>query len=182
MSAELHDQIYNELNLRETEDLVEIWQTHDQEQWSDTAFDAIREILMQRLGELPVQPGIVEEEESAEDDGLEEWKAKLLDNENQPEFYDTLQVLSLRDSLDKVATAASVVYSLLGLLKLQIVFALLQGVPLSVTGIIQALPYDLFTILSTGLQIAITYFSLKALAHILRILMEMEFRSRREYH
>lgn len=179
MSAELHDQIYNELNLRETEDLVEIWQTHDREQWSDTAFEVVREILMQRLGEVPVRSEIVEQGESAEDDNLEEWEAKLLDNENQPEFYDTLQVLSLRDNIDKVAKAAIVVYSLLGLLKLQIVFTLLQGVPLSLPGIVQALPYDLFTVLSTGMQIVLVYFPLKALVHILRILMEMEFRSRK---
>ena len=29
-------------------------------------------------------------------DGLEDWEAKLLDNENQPEFYDVLDVLSLK--------------------------------------------------------------------------------------
>jgi hypothetical protein len=37
----------------------------------------------------------------------------------------------------------------------------------------------LITSLSTGLQIALTYLPLNALVHILRILMEMEYNSRK---
>jgi hypothetical protein len=37
----------------------------------------------------------------------------------------------------------------------------------------------LITILTLGIRVALIYFSLKALTHILRILMEMEFRSRK---
>jgi len=72
-----------------------------------------------------------------------------------------------------------IVYVLLGFLNFQLVRAFLQGVPMSFSELSRSLPDAIFTILSVGLQIAITYFPLKALAQILRILMEMEFRSRK---
>ena len=48
------DSIQRELNLRETEDLVEIWQEHDKAKWSESAFEAIRLILLKRTGEVPL--------------------------------------------------------------------------------------------------------------------------------
>jgi hypothetical protein len=33
----LRDQIRNSLNLKDTEELVEMWQTHDTEEWTDLA-------------------------------------------------------------------------------------------------------------------------------------------------
>jgi tetratricopeptide (TPR) repeat protein len=45
--------IQKELDLRETEDLVEIWKEHDLSKWTEVAFEAIRKILLGRLGELP---------------------------------------------------------------------------------------------------------------------------------
>ena len=55
MSNKLRQQIYNTLNLRETEDLLDIWQTNDRVEWSETAFEVIEEILKQRLEEVPPQ-------------------------------------------------------------------------------------------------------------------------------
>lgn len=49
----MHRQIFNELHLRETEDLEQIWQAHDTTQWQAAAFDVIGDILRQRLGQLP---------------------------------------------------------------------------------------------------------------------------------
>jgi len=182
MSDEIRRQIYNELNLRETEDLLEIWRKNDRKEWSDIAFEVIREILSKRLDEIPPQeiPGDdQEEQESFEDNRLEEWEVKLLDDENQPELYDTLEVLKLRDNINKVATGVIVAYVLLGLSNLQFGRALLRGMPMSFSETMQSLPNEIFTILAVGLQIVLTYFPLKALAQILRILMEMEFRSRK---
>ena len=48
MTNELHKQIYNELNLRETNDLLEIWQTNNRAEWSDIAFEIIKQILTER--------------------------------------------------------------------------------------------------------------------------------------
>jgi hypothetical protein len=182
MSDELRQQIHNELNLRETEDLLEIWHTNDHEGWSDTAFEVIKEILSERLGEVPPQElpnDEQEEEESFEAEGLDEWEAKLLGDENQPELYDTLEVLRLRDNINKVAFAAITVYILLGLLNLSFIRVLFQGIVVPPSEIAKTLPDILSTIISVSFRIAITYTPLKALMQIIRILMEMEFRSRK---
>ncbi len=60
-------------------------------------------------------------------DGLEDWEAKLLDNENQPEFYDVLDVLSLKDNIDKVAKAVVIVYALLSVLNFRTVQGFILG-------------------------------------------------------
>jgi hypothetical protein len=56
MDASLWNQIYNTLNLRETEDLLEIWRTHDTEEWQEQAFEIIEKILVERLGSVPARP------------------------------------------------------------------------------------------------------------------------------
>jgi hypothetical protein len=182
MNNELRQQTYNELNLRETEDLLEIWQANDHEEWSDMAFEVIKEILRKRLGEVPPQELPSEEqeaEESFEDDDLDEWDAKLLNDKNQPELYDTREFLRIKDNIDKVAFAAIIVYVLLGLLNLSFIRMLFQGIVLSPSEIAETVPDILSTIISVSFRIAITYTPLKALTQILRILLEMEFRSRK---
>jgi len=181
MSEELRKQIHNNLGQKDTYELLEIWKTNDRVEWSDTAFEILEEILRERVKEIPPQnePVLEHEEESIQDDGSEEWEVKLLDDENQPELYDTLEVLKLRDYINIVATGVIIVHVLLGLLNFQFVRALLQGSPISFAEILRSLPNEIFTILNIGLRIAVTYFPLKALAQILRIFMEMEFRSRK---
>jgi hypothetical protein len=39
----------------DTKDLLEIWYAADHEEWSDEAFEVIREILIKRLGEIPAR-------------------------------------------------------------------------------------------------------------------------------
>ena len=186
MSNELREQIRNNLNLKNIYELLEIWKINNRVVWSDTTFEVLREILKERMGEVPPQDEpIFENNQDSEvendnvDDGLEEWEAQLLDDENQPELYDTLEVLELRDNIDKVAFAAIVVYILLGLLNFSFVRMLLQGIVLSPSELVQSIPSMLFTTLSIGFRIVITYFPLKALTQILRILMEIEFNSRK---
>jgi hypothetical protein len=114
-----------------------------------------------------------------EADGLENWETKLLDDENQPEFYDTLEVLSLKDNINKVSKAVVIVYIFFALLN----FRTFQGVLLGVFPSMDETPgilWSLFlTLLGAGIDIAVVYFPLKALNQILRILMEMEFNSRK---
>jgi len=181
MSDELRNQIRSNLSLKDTRELLEIWKANDRVERSDAAFEVLREILKERVKEIPPQnePILEHGEEIIEDNGLERWEAKLLDDENQPELYDTLEVLRLRDNINIVAVGVIVVYILLGLLNFQFVRALLQGTPLSFSETLRSLPNVIFTTLTVGLQIVVTYFPLKALIQILRILMEMEFRSRR---
>ncbi len=49
------------LETRETEDLLEIWQTNDRLEWTPEAFEAIQRILEERNVSLPVQNAAVEE-------------------------------------------------------------------------------------------------------------------------
>jgi DNA-directed RNA polymerase subunit RPC12/RpoP len=67
----LREQIYNNLNLRETEDLIKIWQTHDSNAWTDLAFDVVKNILQQRLGEAPSQDNTVDNESDTNDESIE---------------------------------------------------------------------------------------------------------------
>jgi tetratricopeptide (TPR) repeat protein len=55
MADDLRSQIYNNLVIRDTEDLLEIWQDGDTAQWSEEALEVVEEILIQRLGEVPPQ-------------------------------------------------------------------------------------------------------------------------------
>ncbi len=109
----------------------------------------------------------------------EEWVTKLLDDENQPNLYDPLEVITLRGNIKILIIGVVVVYVLLSLLNFQFVRMLFEGKILSPAEIIQSVPNMLFTILSSGLKIALIYFPLKALVAILRILMEMEYNSRK---
>jgi tetratricopeptide (TPR) repeat protein len=55
MEDYVRKQIYDTLNLRETEDLLEIWQAANTDEYAEETFEIIREILLQRLGTLPTQ-------------------------------------------------------------------------------------------------------------------------------
>jgi hypothetical protein len=185
MSDELREQIRNNLKLKNIYELLEIWKINDRVAWSSATFEVLKELLKERIGEVPPQDDpILESKDDSEEnndinDGLEQWEADLLDNENQPELYDTLDVVTLTQTINKIAIASIVVYILLGLLNFSFTRMLFQGFVLSPSEIAQSIPDMLFTTLSTGFRIVVTYFPLKALAQILRILMEMEFRSRK---
>ena len=117
MSNSLREQNFKSLNLKETDELLEIWKTNDRTEWSDTAFEVIEALLNERIGQIPSQnePVFEHKDNIDEEDGLEEWEAKLLDEENQPEFYDTLEVLELRHKINNVAIAAIITYALVGI-------------------------------------------------------------------
>ncbi|HCR71911.1 MAG TPA: hypothetical protein DIW23_10745 [Anaerolineae bacterium] len=175
MNKELREQIYKNLNIKETDELLDIWQTNDRVEWSDLAFEVLEEILKQRKVKLPKQKEPITEYKE-EDENLEEWETKLLDKEDQPEFYDVLEVLSLKDNINKVTKAAVIIIIVTRLLNTYVIQSLIIGeIPTFDVNIF--LPFFI-TILATGLYVAIAYFSLQALAYILRILMEMEFNSR----
>jgi hypothetical protein len=189
-NEELRRQIYSNLNLKETDELLDTWQANNRAEWSDEAFEVIKAILKERGVEIPEQNDPVyevEEEpvdgETLDNDGLEGWEAKLLDDEDQPEFYDTLEVITLKDNINKVTKAVIVIYALQSIPTLQWSSQLIASYfPDRQT----FMPFIylvtlLLTALGTAVSIAIVYFPLKALIHILRILMEMEFNSRKSY-
>ena len=62
-SDSFRDSVHTSLLRKETEELIEIWKKNDREEWTDIAFEAIEEILLERLGAVPPQgEGIAEQE------------------------------------------------------------------------------------------------------------------------
>jgi tetratricopeptide (TPR) repeat protein len=78
MEADLRKQIYNNLNLRVTEELLEILQKNNEHEWDEEAFEIIKEILSKRLGHLPPESVRAQVEQLL--DRVESyWKAGELD-------------------------------------------------------------------------------------------------------
>jgi len=86
MNNSLHEQIYKNLNSKATDELLEIWKTNDRVEWSDTVFKIIESLLKERMGQVPPQDEPILEHIEDENDGLDEWEARLLDEEDQPVF------------------------------------------------------------------------------------------------
>ena len=181
MSEDLRDQIRNNFEQKDIYELLMIWKANNRIVWSDTAFGILENILKERLRTLPPQnePIIELEEVDRSNIVLEVWEANLLDDEDQPGLYEVEKVLRLKNNINRIAVWVIIVNIFIGLLDFQFVKAMIQGIPLSFIETIQLIPKELGTILSVGLKIAITYFPLKALVYILRILMQMEFNSRK---
>jgi tetratricopeptide (TPR) repeat protein len=55
MSDNHREQIRKNLVAKETEELLDIWQNDDVDEWDETTFEIIKEILLERLGYLPPQ-------------------------------------------------------------------------------------------------------------------------------
>ena len=183
MSNSLREQITSRMNLKETDELLDIWQSNDRFEWSDEAFDVISEILKNRGVDIPPQGEPVYEQVDVEADkddyGFSEEELRILDDENPPAFYDPLEVLWLTRRLDWMVKATiyfSVAYSLLN-------FSTSKNIAQSYflmnpNSAFVYLIAALIVVLNAVITIVITYVPLKALVRILRILMEMEFRSR----
>lgn len=145
-------------------------------------FEAIRQILANR-GVEPPEPNEPVHEHSDDDENFgfteEEWK--IIDDPNPPVFYDTLDVLLMTKRIETAAIAWVVLATISILLNfpesLKLTQSLVQdfppltsfAVPLTVASTVIAIPIVFIS----------TYLPLKAFARILRILMEMEFNSRK---
>jgi hypothetical protein len=138
-----------------------------------------REIKPTQETPSPKDIDIERESKAAIESTTDEWEDKLLDDDNQPDFYDTAEVLELKDNINTVAKAVVVVNIILGVLSLQYLRILPLDDSLSFQEIEEALWGLFINILVVGLEIVVTYYPLKALIQILRILMEMEFNSRK---
>jgi hypothetical protein len=49
------NELFQTLNQKETDELIQIWKDNDRSQWSDTVFEIIQDILRARIGNLPSQ-------------------------------------------------------------------------------------------------------------------------------
>ena len=184
MTNELREQIRNSFNLKETDELLDIWKTNDRVEWSDVAFGVLKEILKERLGKVPRQNEPILEHKK------KEHRKEILDvvlskeefkNADTAEFYEPKYVLKLTNWLDKAALISIGVSIALGLTEFPNTWVIIlqyfhniQNLNFVVTII------TIFIIcIGVGLQILMIYFPLKALGYILRVLMEMEFNSRK---
>jgi hypothetical protein len=55
MSDEIINEIRTSMQIKDTDELIRIWQSNNHYEWTDEAFTVIREILLERLGEIPAQ-------------------------------------------------------------------------------------------------------------------------------
>jgi len=175
MSGELREQIYKTLNLKNTDELLEIWETNDREEWSDTAFEVIEEILQGRGVEIP-------EQQVDNSEGFTKQELKIIDDDNPPEFYDSFEVLQLIKWL-KWASIASIVialaFGLFAWIVTRSIFLQIYGAESwSMFNVFSSTCFPLI-IMTIGFYVVFLYLPLKALARILEILMEMEFNSRK---
>jgi hypothetical protein len=179
MSADLHREIRQNMELRDTEDLVDIWKANDRFEWSDEAFEVIAEILQSRGVRPPDQDTPVLKHEDEPDDiyGLTEEELAIVDDENPPDFYDPVDVLGMVRWLRIAAIGSIVIAVLVGFASRNTAQSLFAGVPGGQTAA-TVLTVLVFCV-TVAIEVVITFLPLWTLAQILRILMQMEFNSRK---
>ena len=182
MSDDLRKQIFESLNLLETDELLDIWQSNNRGEWSDTAFEVIREILTRRGTDIPEQVVFVPggDEKTIDQQEFTDADLKIVDDENPPAFYDPFDVLRVCRWLEttaKVMVGFVILYNLLMYSSSRrIIESYFIQYPLPLLGIVLTW---LLVSLNIAFGAAIAYFTLIALSKVLKILMEMEFNSRK---
>jgi hypothetical protein len=184
MNENLNKQIREHLNLKTTDELLDLWQANDRVEWSDAAFEVMQEILTERGEEIPEQDEPihehVEEVDTVKEFGFTEGEMKIIEAETQPELYDPLDVLLIKKRIEQAAAASIVLIAISTLLNFpdskNMAAYLLQSFP-PLTSLVFPIAVTA-TLIAIGLAVITTYLPLKALARILQILMEMEFNSR----
>src|SRR5512133_3524487 len=53
MDENLRGQIKDNFELFETDDLIKIWKQHNTDEWTEDAFTILREVLIERVGNVP---------------------------------------------------------------------------------------------------------------------------------
>jgi ABC-type multidrug transport system fused ATPase/permease subunit len=162
LSKEWIDQLRRTLDQKDTEELIEIWQRNDRDAWSDGAFDAIRIILQERIGELPPQEFIKNNHENIDDverDQVEEPADK---------YFDLDRLISTSTQSQYLA------WFFLVFAGVSLVFVIYMSAQQIQSGNFM---YFLPTIISSFLSILLAGFFfvfLKALSEIIYVLMDIE--------
>ena len=184
---ELRGQLLRHFREYQTEELANIWTTNDRTERSELAFEVIGEILSERLDSLPPQNQPVTDIPEEEPDEklfivVEAGSERFLDPDLAPVFYRPKEVLWMNYWLNRAAKAAVVITILISLPEFMslktIIFSFFSN---SVNPNWEPIAWLIAIIpgvLGIALNCFIVYFSLKALASLLIILMEMEYNSR----
>jgi hypothetical protein len=97
--------IYAHLQEKDTDELLDIWEENDRTEWTDEAFDAIRTILLQRIGQVPEQDAPRDEY----DDQLDEEEAAHGDFPNEKKLIWTAE---LARNLSWINLGVAILYAL----------------------------------------------------------------------
>lgn len=98
----LRQQTYEAMDDMDTAELIEIWQQADHQEWTDLAFDAVHQILLERIGEVPAREPQEQETEDQEPEEAdpEPTSAGLLEKDtagNEPNPFDmSIHLIALR--------------------------------------------------------------------------------------
>jgi len=194
MSDSLRDQIYNNMDLKDSEELLSIWLTDNHNVWTDEAFGVIEEILAKRNVTLPPRGSSIpatEEENADENISVEEEdeyhpedftpeERIIIEDETPPDFYNPFEVIRLSNRLKfmaKLMLAFIVLSNLTNYSKIYgQVHAYFVNRPIPWLEAYVTISIIVIDIILAG---AGFYFLLVALSQILRILMEMEYNSRK---
>ncbi len=182
MSLELRKQIREALELKPTDELLEIWKTNDRVEWSEEAFEAVREILKRRRVKAGRQGPAIHEHPTEEEKDAEftELELKIIDDENPPDFYDPMAVLQTSRWLEIAAKVMIGLAIAANLVSIRSSYNIAQSYLYRYPNapVVYLVTFLLF-VLNTAIGVVVAYFPLVALARILKILMEMEFNSRK---
>ena len=175
MSEDYRDQVFNNLDLKSTKELLEIWQKNERFDWSDTAFEVIQEILEEGLEELPPQnKAVYEQVEEKKDKAV--LSAKYTSPDNNGLLYDPKKVLKLCSWLNWMSVIFPFLIVLLNFDT--IIYILFFFIPYSFSNTMTP-ANSLLAIIVNILYKSIPYFLLfRAISYMLKILLEMELNSR----
>ena len=163
VDADRIQQIRNSFEDRDTADLLEIWQKNDRQEWTPEAFEAIRQILLERNGTVPEQA------------------VNAGENPPQEEASDPVGTYYDPEKLTRVATFAKslawAVIVLFGLLVVFLVIVLMQT--FSSTNVLMSVLQILIVLLLPLVYCGISWVMLQAVGEGIYVLMDIEDNTRR---
>lgn len=183
MSDQPNASIFASMRQKETDELLRIWARNDRAEWTAEAFEVIRQVLEERQVDVPPQGEPLEEEEAVPEEESEQSLAELweiLAEKEPPEFYNAKEVLWLVQRMQKfakIALGVTVITSLPYLLTYHGIFNsyFLNSPPNAwIAWVLTVVIWVLLAGFSAGLY----FYGFKAVAFVLQMLLEMEFRSR----
>ena len=165
----LEKSIYENFSVKETDELIQIWRENQRYEWSDVAFDVIRQILQERGVEIPLQNNPQFELET-KNENEESESADGTSSENQPIFYKPQQLMFFADAASIAAWVTLVIYIVISPWNVFLNWSEYWGM--------WGLGNGIVGLLSRILVAAISFFLLKGISLALYVLMEFEFNSR----
>jgi hypothetical protein len=161
-NSEVNKSIYEDMNSRETNELLNIWYEQDRGTWTGEALETVRRILVERLGTIPPEPqpaqkgGSMETEQEARDAAKE-------DHYYNPEVIDRISSAAKALSWAVLVVAAAYVI-------FNVVYIVRQGSQVPLNSIISVTLTFLIILLVAGFF----HLVLQAIGEGLYLLMDIE--------